>query len=331
MHKMCIALLSTAHPDYPFILLNNRDEFLSRPTLKADWWDPPHENVLGGRDTQRQERGTWLGITEQGRIAILTNFREEGAEVTLDKSRGAMPNAWLTSPPGENETPSDFAARLIKDVGINDVGGFSLLFGQLRAPKDGSMPGLSVLSNRSASAADLKHIATTTGETHGLSNSHFGDMTWPKVVHGEQLLNQAIKANISRGNDSEGRFIESLFDILSVDNLRQREPGEDWDIYVRQMRNSILIPPVKGNPAADAKAKEMERLKAGVNGTSTPETGGAGGLGAGYGTQKQTVVLVDRGGRVKFVERTLFDREGKEVRVQDGERAFEFGIEGWDG
>ena len=29
---MCIALLSTSHPLYPFIFLSNRDEFLNRPT-----------------------------------------------------------------------------------------------------------------------------------------------------------------------------------------------------------------------------------------------------------------------------------------------------------
>jgi uncharacterized protein with NRDE domain len=28
---MCIALLTTAHPEYPFILLNNRDVIISEP------------------------------------------------------------------------------------------------------------------------------------------------------------------------------------------------------------------------------------------------------------------------------------------------------------
>lgn len=30
---MCIALLTTAHPDYPFILLNNRDVNMPNTTL----------------------------------------------------------------------------------------------------------------------------------------------------------------------------------------------------------------------------------------------------------------------------------------------------------
>lgn len=336
---MCIALLSTSHPEYPFILLNNRDEFLNRPTLAADWWQAPNSHVLGGRDTQRQERGTWLGITRQGRIAILTNFREEGVEVTKEKSRGGIPSAYLTESL-EEEGPGggsqeEFAERLIQEFGIEDVGGFSLLFGELRAPDaSGCMPGISVLSNRSASAADLKHLATTVGETHGLSNSHFGDTTWPKVVQGEKLLEQAIKANISlTGSQSRAKFIDSLFDVLSVDKLRQREPGEDWDVYVRQMRNSILIPPVKGTtPTSTSEdSHATERLKTGVNGTSTPQQTNVADAGAGawYGTQKQTIVLVDRTGHVIFVERTLYDQSGR--RMQDEARAFEFDIQGWAG
>ena len=323
---MCIALLSTEHPDYPFILLNNRDEFLNRPTLPADWWDAPNEHVLGGRDLQRPARGTWLGITRQGRFAVLTNFREEGAEVTKDKSRGAVINAYITSPPDNHEQPRQFAARLINDVGIHDVGGFSLLFGRLQAPKDGRLPGLSVLSNRSASADSLPHIATTVNETHGLSNSHFGDATWPKVVEGEQLLREAIQKSLKSGS-TQTDFIDCLFDILSISKLRQQKPDEDWDVYVRQMRNSILIPPVRS--AADAETKTAARVGANVNGTSTPDHGNVRVTDAGYGTQKQTVILVDNTGHVRFVERTLFDENGRSVEREHGAKVLEFDIEGW--
>lgn len=327
---MCIALLSTSHPQYPFILLSNRDEVLSRPTDTVHWWDAPNDFVLGGRDTQRAERGTWLGITKQGRIAILTNFREEGVEVSREKSRGGIPNAYLTGPPEEN--PDEFAARLMRDVGVNDVGGFTLLFGELRAPtSDGTRPGLSLLSNRSASAADLKHIATKEGETHGLSNSHFGDTSWPKVVQGKKLLEQAIKEHAYGEHCSPSDFIKKLFDILSVDNLRQREPGEDWDVYVRQMRNSILIPPVKGKAAPEVEVKG--ELEEGRNDMTTAEHARVdeGGSGAGYGTQKQTVVLVDRGGHVQFSERTLYDDRGRRIPDGEGEKSFRFQIDGWKG
>ena len=47
-----------------------------------------------------------------------------------------------------------------------------------------------------------------------------------------------------------------------------------------------------------------------------------------YGTQKQTVLLVDTGGHVTFVERTLFDDEVEPVAKTDRDRRFEFDVEG---
>lgn len=214
----------------------------------------------------------------------------------------------------------------------------------MRGPNsEGRRLGLSVLSNRSESAQDLKHIATTAGQTYGLSNSHFGDTSWPKVVRGEKLLDLSINADASPSHHgyamettSRDHFIASLFDILSMDTLRQREPGEDWDVYVRQMRNSILIPPVKGHTPSsgsatpDIKPPVEAELRAGVHGNATPRQSESVVEGAGYGTQKQTVVLVDRGGHVTFVERTLFDNLGRRMDEGDAERKFEFDIERWE-
>jgi uncharacterized protein with NRDE domain len=331
---MCIVLLSTSHPKYPFILLSNRDEFLSRPTAIGNWWDAPNQHVLGGRDLQRKERGTWLAITKQGRIAALTNFREEGDTFkAMGKSRGGIVNAYLTGEMGER--PQEFAKRLIEEVGVRDVGGFSLLFGELRAPSPDSelVPGLSILSNRSATAEDLTTIATKPGEIHGLSNSHFGDTSWPKVVLGERLLQEAIAADVDTPA-SQDVLIESLFNILSMDKLPKRRQDEDWDAYVYHMRESILIPPTGiDNHTADkvATAQTGQIPKIGRSGYDTPdhsrvevrpEAGG-------YGTQKQTVILVDQGGTVKYVERTLYNERGIPMPKADQDRVFEFAIEGW--
>lgn len=318
---MCICLFSTRHPDYPLILLSNRDEFLTRPTAPADWWESPHGHVLGGRDLQRPEQGTWLGVTKDGRIAVLTNFREEGQEIAKDKSRGGMPKAYLTTPARQLESDKDFAKRLINDVGIHDVGGFSLLYGRLRPGYEGLFHGLSIISNRTSSAAGLVKVAEKTGETHGLSNSHFGDLTWPKIVHGEHLLSQAIKSSIFR-QDPQEKLIDGLFDVLSVDTMPKRQVGEDWNTYARQLRNSIFIPPVGGEPVAAKPADEV----AAAEGTDTPDPADVK-LGAPvYGTQKQTVVLVARDGTVTFTERTLFDQAGKPVEGKGAERQFQFSI-----
>ena len=50
-----------------------------------------------------------------------------------------------------------------------------------------------------------------------------------------------------------------------------------------------------------------------------------------YGTQKQTVVLVDRMGRATFIERTLYDGEGRRVLdKRDADCRYDFQIEDWE-
>ena len=374
---MCITVFSTAHPDYPFLLISNRDEFISRPTARAAWWNPPNQQVLGGRDLQREEHGTWLGITKQGRIACLTNFREEGVEINQEKSRGGIVNAYLTISPDSDESEEEFVRRLLTDVGIYDVGGFTLLFGKLRAPsskestKDGYseqianggssnnrahatsvkemkiqdslqdrdfqnpirqpigprvMPGLAVISNRTASAESLTRIGTHLGENHGLSNSHYGDRTWPKVVTGEQLLARAIEAHVSEGYSRE-KFISSLFDILSVDTLPCRKQDEDWVMYVRHMRNSIMIPAIKGEVVESRSAEDVASAEDSNGRRKQAELRVSKGA---YGTQKQTVILVNYSGMVTFVERTLYDENGKSLLQGERDITVEFEIERWE-
>ncbi|EMF11272.1 DUF833 domain protein [Sphaerulina musiva SO2202] len=333
---MCISVLSTAHPHYPFVLISNRDEFINRPTLNADWWDSPHRHVLGGRDAQRQERGTWLGITKQGRIAILTNFREEGIEVNKDKSRGAITNSYLCVDPDSQETEEEFVRRLIDQVGIHDVGGFTLIFGKLRKPKhtqeENAVPaaGLAVISNRTETADSLQRVAGCIGETHGLSNSHFGDVTWPKVVHGEIQLAQTIKMDVINGGNEEN-FIRGLFGVLCIDLLPKRKENESWDEYVRHMRGSILIPPAKGEQAQHMAgyipASTSLNASAGTDQAPTPNGGHL--AETAYGTSKQTVILVNNQGRVIYVERSLYDQHGTPIPEDQRDLRYEFDIEGW--
>jgi len=317
---MCIALITTSHPQYPLILASNRDEYLSRPTAPASFWSAPHTHVLGGRDLQRPEKGTWLGITRQGRIAVLTNFREEGTDPSGLKSRGGIVNAFLTLPPDSTETTPSFATRLVEEVGVADVGGFSLAFGQLRRRSTG----LAIVSNRTRDAdRDLVWIATRPGEVHGLSNSHYGDLSWPKVVHGEQFVKQLVHAHVARGGTDRDDLVERLFDVLSLDTLPKRHEGEGWTAFVRQLRNSIFIPRVGGEEGAVKKpADEMAAARDGDQ--KVDETGAV------YATQKQTVILVDTEGHVTFVERTKFDAHAREMTEPENMRRFEFDIEGWN-
>ncbi|KAH7045823.1 NRDE protein-domain-containing protein [Macrophomina phaseolina] len=334
---MCIAIITTAHPQYPFILLNNRDEYLHRPTAPAQWWAEPHSHVLGGYDLHRPVHGTWLGITRQGRIAVLTNFREEGAAAVIqdERSRGAIPIAWLKTPPDADESPADFAQRLVAEHATTHVGGFSLLYGRLQdvikkqhadesspheANGDAAHRGLAVISNRTPDVQGLIWLGSTPGETHALSNSHYGDRSWPKIVQGESSTREAIDASTAAA-ETKDELLARLFGVLSKDTMPRQRNGEEWEVYLRQLRNSIFIPGIGHD--AEMKSKPADAVAAATGLETVNATSGI------YGTQKQTVVLVDREGNVTYVERTLYDGEGKPVEKGKGDRRFDFRIEGW--
>ncbi|KAL1636515.1 hypothetical protein SLS56_001098 [Neofusicoccum ribis] len=324
---MCIAIITTAHPRYPFILLNNRDEYLHRPTAPAQWWAEPHSNVLGGFDLHRPVHGTWLGMTRQGRIAVLTNFREEGAAVIQDeRSRGAIPIAWLNTDPEANESTTQFAQRLVDDGELKHVGGFSMLYGRLQdvVKRNGADPnagqGLAVISNRTPSASGLIWLGGSPDETHALSNSHYGDNSWPKIVQGEAALRDAVGASAAADEPLDA-LLGRLFGVLSADTMPRQRNGEDWDVYLRQLRNSIFIPGIGHDEEMRHKPADAVAAATGVEVVSA--TSGI------YGTQKQTVVLVDREGKATFVERTLYDGEGRPVEKGKGDRRFDFQVEGW--
>lgn len=77
---MCVVALAwKAHPDWPLILIGNRDEFHERPSASLTAWDDD-SGVFAGRDLKAG--GTWLGVQPtQRRIVVVTNVR------------GAMPDA----------------------------------------------------------------------------------------------------------------------------------------------------------------------------------------------------------------------------------------------
>ncbi len=70
----------------PLLLVANRDEYYSRPTLAMHWWDDAE--VLAGKDLTGG--GTWLGVTRSGRMAALTNYREPGNFRADAPSRGTL-------------------------------------------------------------------------------------------------------------------------------------------------------------------------------------------------------------------------------------------------
>lgn len=91
---MCVlALAWESHPRWRLVLAGNRDERHDRPAAPLQRWNG-HPGVLAGRDLI--SGGTWLGVAEAGRLAVVTNLRGYGAPDPRRPSRGLLLSDFLT-------------------------------------------------------------------------------------------------------------------------------------------------------------------------------------------------------------------------------------------
>ena len=117
---MCLIVLAyKQRDDYPLLLAGNRDEFYARPAAPLDWWQD-HKQILAGRDLTAG--GTWFGVTQGGKFAAVTNYREPGKEQQGKKSRGALVQNFLAS-----DTPTAAYAQELVAAAV-DYNGFNLVF-----------------------------------------------------------------------------------------------------------------------------------------------------------------------------------------------------------
>lgn len=88
MPPMCVvALAHRVHPDWPLILVGNRDEFHARAAAPLAEWDDG-SGIVAGRDLQAG--GTWLGVHRpSGRAVVVTNVRGAMPDPAKE-SRGAL-------------------------------------------------------------------------------------------------------------------------------------------------------------------------------------------------------------------------------------------------
>jgi uncharacterized protein with NRDE domain len=292
-------------------------EFLHRPTRSARWWSAPEPHILGPQDLFRPAHGTWLGITRQGRVAVLTNY-QENENIRGCVSRGAMVVDFLSAPPGKKVSPEETIEGLFRNGKPRVAGGFNMLFG--KAGKS-----LHVVSNRTKHAGQCMAIDEEQRHTVALSNTAFGDRTWRKVSEGERLLKEAIEDNLERG-ETDAEFITKLLQLLSLDTLPKWNDRGEPATAPELLRESIFIPPVKFNRSTlgeNDRTAEPNHCEQGHPNEEIPALCGI------YGTMQQTVVLVDRTGWVKYFERTLFDEEARPIPLREGDLLYEFQIEGW--
>lgn len=183
---MCVAALAwAAHPRWRLVVAANRDEFHERATAPLHRWD---DGTMAGRDLEAG--GTWLGLNEDGRFALVTNFRLPGFPRPGLASRGGLVVDWLAGAPDPD------------GVAMNP-------FHLLRVGADGA----SHVTNQ-----PKPECQPLVAGIHGVSNGQF-DRPWPKT----QRLSGAVGQWLDCGTGDP----EPLFAALADETLLPAETDSE--------------------------------------------------------------------------------------------------------
>ncbi|HET9033910.1 MAG TPA: NRDE family protein [Dokdonella sp.] len=194
---MCILLIAIdAMPDWPLLLLGNRDEFHARPTATAEPWRGAAD-CLGGLDLQAG--GSWLAQRNDGRFASVTNLRS-GIPASAPKSRGALVREFVVG----NESAAQFGQCVLDQ--IDEYGPFNLVFGDRQS--------VWLIDGGSASLQRLEP------GIHVVGNGPF-DSAWPKV---ERLRTRFTKA-IRSGDRDDSSLLSLLADTSQPDDTDLPDTG----------------------------------------------------------------------------------------------------------
>ena len=197
---MClIAFASNVHPRYRLALIANRDEFHARPTLPAQAHaDAP--GVFGGRDLEKG--GSWLLVSQTGRLAAVTNVRAGLALEPAPRSRGALVDDFLTSP----VSATGYLDRIVAQAA--QFGRFNLLLGTVGA--------LHFASNHPG----YRQRAIAPG-LHAISNGDI-DAPWPKAERARAALAHWLASDAAA---ADSPVLEPLFAALA-----DTAPAADEDL-----------------------------------------------------------------------------------------------------
>lgn len=189
------------HPDYPLIVLSNRDEFHERDAVAMHRW--PNSNVVAGQDVRAG--GTWLGAARQAdviqtdmlRFALITNYRD-GERIAANRankvqfaSRGELVTQYLE----DTVAPHEYAQH----IALANYDGFNMLCWQQGQP-------LHYISNESPSLALGPGL-------YGVSN-HLLDTPWPKLTR----LKESFRDYMTGRDQSSPLVLDDLFALLRDDS-----------------------------------------------------------------------------------------------------------------
>lgn len=203
---MCIVAIAwQAHPKWKLIAIGNRDELHARPTSPLVRWTD-HGHIIAGQD--QQAGGTWLGVSEQGRFAVITNVAESTPPIQNAASRGQLLKDFLSN---------DGSYSNLRSIDASVFNAFNLF---TVAGDDAC-----ILSNRSSKPNTILQSGI-----YGLSNGALAD-PWSK----SEKLNTALDSWLS--NDATN------FQYL-IHQLQDEEPvaqSTDVNLPINPQHSAIFI------------------------------------------------------------------------------------------
>ncbi len=227
---MClIALAWKVHPQFPLLLVANRDELHERPADPLQVW-PQQPDLIGGRDIRAG--GSWLLVSRRRRMAAVTNVRAGVAPPAAQRTRGALVHDFVAG----DSSASEFCTQLADTAA--EYGRFNLLVWDDEA--------LWLAGNFPAFRARPLNAGL-----HAVSNGDFDD-DWPKTRRLRHALSAWVDAPPQASNT-----LDPLFAALT-----DREPvldNELPDTGVGLELERLLAPPFVLHPVYGTRCSSVLR------------------------------------------------------------------------
>ncbi|WVQ96970.1 hypothetical protein IAU59_004079 [Kwoniella sp. CBS 9459] len=372
---MCISFFTLSQPGYKLILASNRDEFLARPTLPAGWHTfsfpsspalpdgskPAAEGegegegwVLSGLDQGKAAGGTWLGITRDLRVGLLTNVRLTPPTPPLapspnPPSRGLLLKDFLSPPPPPHPSVHEYLSSHYESSGQYE--GFNLLLFSL----GGAKAEVGYLTNRPVPCLTDLHIPAshpaipispshphTIGITHHAASSDTPDQSGGDTTTSTNGVNKVPVSNKNKKNPVRA-------ECFGISNSPMSEPWPKVQQGEKRMAETLSEWEKKGEghkelvdrmfallgqsrpirSEEDMKSSTSIPLiklpaRAVTDMPTAPEDQQAAAAAAKpryYGTRTATIILVKESGETIFVERDVLrlDEDGEPTGMFDGD------------
>ena len=208
---MCTLFLAVdKHPQFPIILIENRDEFFNRKSSNPHQWETI--DLYAGKDFEKG--GTWLGYNSIGDWGVVTNYRDLNQNFGGEKSRGDLIPELI----GKRKSIED-AHKFLREK-ADDFGPFNLVYS---------------LENKVFYFSSIqKQIHELQKGIYGLSNA-FMDTPWFKVTKGKRLFSFIVE---NREFDKR-----ALFKMMEDEEKAPDEelPSTGLALEIERLVSSIFI------------------------------------------------------------------------------------------